>query len=330
MDNIERKRKREDSLGESSVREIKPEPAVIDLADSDIGENTNLGNNTEARPLNNNQGSFDHPVDVKGSASSFDLESFTVLADRNHELIQSLMKVPEDLREEMAIKTSALKTDMTMTMVDFTKQMTETLDGTKRDLKECIDNYNPQLDMLEKKTNNLDAAVKELDKKVDKNLGANIKAEVKAEISAEVKGEVNECLRGFGAYITEYFSKNNTLIPDATGNTAASTIGNSNGNESRNSNGNENRRSNKNENRRSNRNENRRSNRNENIISNGNESRDLHRNENGNSSGNENRVPLAIPASALSRAGPSGVGDSRTPTISGRIGDGRAPHSFWR
>ncbi|KAK8076253.1 hypothetical protein PG994_003525 [Apiospora phragmitis] len=120
-----------------------------------------------------------------------------------------MMKLPEELREEMAVRIGATKNDITTSMVAFTKQMNETLDDTKKEVKDRVDGYNPRLNRLEKKTNNIDATVRELDKKVDKKIKAAQNEAQKdrgVDIKAEVKEEVNECLRGFGAYLTEYFA----------------------------------------------------------------------------------------------------------------------------
>ncbi|KAK8022558.1 hypothetical protein PG993_013325 [Apiospora rasikravindrae] len=239
MSDFDRKRKREDSVSGSSVIVIKPEPAFVDLDDSVQGNNNDLRNIAEA-PVGNNGNIADQRLAVAdlrpnvadpnpavadrrpdNNASAVDLDAFTVMADRNHELIQGLMRVPEDLREEMAIKTSAIKNDVTTSMVAFTKQMDEKLDQTKVELKDKVDGYNPRLNRLERRANTFDTTVKELDKKIDKKIksaqsGANKDHGIN--IKAEVKEEVNECLRGFGAYLTDYFANSNVPAPARRGN----------------------------------------------------------------------------------------------------------------
>ncbi|KAK7937770.1 uncharacterized protein PG986_014638 [Apiospora aurea] len=231
MSNFDRKRKREDSDGESSVREIKPEPAFIDLGDSDNGNNNALRNIPEAPIENNGSNAEQHP-DVAdpnpavadrrpdNNAMAVELDAFTVIADRNHELIQGLMKVPEDMREEMAVKHGAIKNDVTTSMVAFTKQMDEKLEEAKGELIDQVNGYNPRLNRLERRANTFDATVKELDKKIDKKIktaqnGAN--KEHSVNIKAEVKEEVNECLRGFSAYLADYLENNGAPAQARTG-----------------------------------------------------------------------------------------------------------------
>ncbi|KAK8091724.1 hypothetical protein PG997_002085 [Apiospora hydei] len=220
MSNFDRKRKREDSDGESSVREIKPEPAFIDLGDSDHGNNNALRNIPEAPIENNgnvaeqrpnvadpNPAVADRRPDNDNNALAVELDAFTVIADRNHELIQGLMRVPEDMREEMAVKHGAIKNDVTTSMVAFTKQMDEKLEEAKGELIDQVNGYNPRLNRLERRANTFDATVKELDKKIDKKIktaqnGAN--KEQSINIKAEVNEKFNQCLRGFNAYLADY------------------------------------------------------------------------------------------------------------------------------
>ncbi|KAK8006917.1 aldo/keto reductase [Apiospora arundinis] len=219
MENSDRKRKREDSDGDSSVQVIKPEPsepAVINLDDSDNGDNKSLRKSPEAGPAG----------DGNDDALPADLETLAVVTNRNHEMLQDLMKIPEDLREEMAVKTSAVKNDMNMNIVALKKEMAESFDETMR---ERISNHNhPRLGKLEKKANGIDAAVKALDKKYDKKLKTvhNETAKNNAvNIKAEVKQEVNERLRGFGAYLAQFFENNDAPLANAGGNVAGNMVG---------------------------------------------------------------------------------------------------------
>ncbi|KAK8076254.1 hypothetical protein PG994_003526 [Apiospora phragmitis] len=78
MSNFDRKRKREDSAGGSSLREIKREPAVIDLDDSDNGNSNAPGNIAEG--LIDDNKDFVH-ARPNNNASAVDLNAFTVMAD---------------------------------------------------------------------------------------------------------------------------------------------------------------------------------------------------------------------------------------------------------
>ncbi|KAK7918439.1 hypothetical protein PG985_010313 [Apiospora marii] len=232
MASYDRKRKREESDSGSSVREIKPEPAFIDLGESDNGNENALRKIPEAprprqtfparqevvgpapagvpRPRQDNKESV--AVGADRTTRQVDLDSFSVVAEHNQELIRGMMDLPEKLREDLAVKGAAIQTDITTSIVALTKQFNETLDETKREIKDKVDGYSRGLKTVEKNANTTEASVKELDKKVDKkikvardeankNRGVNVKA--------EVKKEVNECLRGFGAYLTNYFGANN-------------------------------------------------------------------------------------------------------------------------
>ncbi|KAK8057420.1 hypothetical protein PG996_011357 [Apiospora saccharicola] len=154
------------------------------------------------------------------------MESFSVIAAQNNELIMSMMDLPEKMREEMAVKSAAIQSDVTTSIVATTKQFNETLDETKRELKDKVDSCTRGVRSAERKANTVDANVKELDKKLDKKtddieasvkeLDKKVDKKIKAaqsevskvrsvNVKAEVKNEVHECLRGFGAYLSNYF-----------------------------------------------------------------------------------------------------------------------------
>ncbi|KAK7960715.1 hypothetical protein PG988_011929 [Apiospora saccharicola] len=240
------KRKRESSDDESSVREIKPEPAFIDLGESDNGTGNELKNIAEAprpqrvffprkevvvqapagtpQPRRNNKEIVDD--NAGRTTRQIDMESFSVIAAQNNELIMSMMDLPEKMREEMAVKSAAIQSDVTTSIVATTKQFNETLDETKRELKDKVDSCTRGVRSAERKANTVDANVKELDKKLDKKtddieasvkeLDKKVDKKIKAaqsevskvrsvNVKAEVKNEVHECLRGFGAYLSNYF-----------------------------------------------------------------------------------------------------------------------------
>ncbi|KAK8108909.1 hypothetical protein PG984_014710 [Apiospora sp. TS-2023a] len=244
------KRKREPSDDESSVREIKPEPAFIDLGESDNGTGNDLKNIAEAprphrvffprkevvvqapagtpKPRRDNKEIVDD--DAGRTTRQIDMESFSVIAAQNNELIMSMMDLPEKMREEMAVKSAAIQSDVTTSIVATTKQFNETLDETKRELKDKVDSYSRGVRSAERKANTVDASVKELDKKLDKKttdieasvkeLDKKVDKKIKAaqnevnqvrsvNVKAEVKKEVDECLRGFGTYLSNYFGAAN-------------------------------------------------------------------------------------------------------------------------
>lgn len=231
MASFDRKRKREESDSGSSVREIKPEPAFIDLGDSENGNGKTLRNITEVpqphqifvphrevvgqAPAEAPQPRQDNKEVVAEGAvrttRQVDLESFNVVAKNNQELIQGMMDLPEKLREDLAVKGAAIQTDVTTSIVAFTKQFNETLDDTKREIKDKVDGYSRGLKTVEKKANTNEASVKELDKKLEKKIKAardEANKDRGINVKDEVKKEVHGCLRGLGAYLINYFGAN--------------------------------------------------------------------------------------------------------------------------
>lgn len=232
MSSFDRKRKREESDGGSSVREIKPEPAFIDLGESDNGNGNAIQNITETprldqhirevigvAPANAPRPRQDNKEDVGMGADrttrQIDLDSFSVVAENNREMMENMMDLPEKLREDLAVKTASIQSDVTTNMVTFTKDFSDKIDGFKGDVKNKIDGYSRGVKELEKKLENktdaIESSVKELDKKVEKKIKA-AKNEANKDrgtnVKVEVKKEVNECLRGFGALLNDFLSTN--------------------------------------------------------------------------------------------------------------------------